>query len=269
MNQLVVAPPKESKLLQVSSNIWFAVIVIGQFIFALYILGLYGVNGIAGDFERWNTATPHGYTQGDFIGNIFFAMHVAFAAIITVGGPLQLIKSLRNRYAKFHRINGRIYIYAAFLIGLAGFYLTWVRGSVGGITGAILISTNGIIIFVCAFLAMQKAINRQIEAHRKWAIRLFLAMSGVWFFRVSLMLWLTIHQAPVGFDPETFQGPALNMLYVVSYILPIAFFEFYSLSKKSKKPSLQLMTSIFLLIITAGIAVGTFSATMGLWLPNF
>lgn len=269
MNKLVASPPKELKLLKVSSNVWFAVIVLGQFIFALYILGLYGVNGIAGDFERWNTSTPHGYTQGDFVGNIFFGMHVILAAIITVGGPLQLIKSLRIKYAKLHRINGRIYIYAAFLIGLAGLYLTWVRGSVGGITGAILISINGIIIFICAFLAVNKAIKRQIEAHRKWAIRLFLAMSGVWFFRVSLMLWLTIHQAPVGFDPETFQGPALNMLYVVSYIFPIAFFEFYQLSKKSTKPSLQLVTSVFMFIITVGIAIGTFSATMGLWLPSF
>lgn len=259
---------KSLQFLRTSTNIWFIVVFAGQLIFALYILGVYGVNGIAGDFERWNANTPRGYVRGDLLGNIFFGTHVALAAVITIGGPLQLSKQLRMKFPKYHRISGRIYVYSAFLISFAGFYLSWIKGSIGGITGSIFISINGLLIFIFAYYAIQQAVNRQFTEHRKWAIRLFLAMSGVWFFRVSLMLWLTIHQAPVGFDPETFQGPTLNMLYVLCYIFPIVFAELYFRARESSKASFKSLTAVFILLLTVGIAIGTFSATMGMWLPN-
>lgn len=258
-----------ARLLTISTNLWFGVIVIGQLIFALYVFGVYGVNGLAGDFERWNVKTSHAYLEGDNLGNLFFGIHVALAAIVTIGGPLQLSKKLRAKRPKLHRLNGRIYIFAAFLISIAGFYLAWIRGSVGGLVGAIFISINGILIFICAFYTIKKAISRQLAEHRKWAIRLFLAMSGVWFFRVFLMLWLTIHQAPVGFDPETFMGPALNMLYIVCYVLPVILAGAYFKARANPEGDLlKSLMAVFILLTTLGMAVGTFSATMGMWLPD-
>lgn len=265
MSSITAQKSKSTKLLKTSINIWFTVVVIGQFIFALYILGLYGVNGIAGDFERWNTSTPHGYVPKDIWGNISFAIHMAMAAIITIGGPLQLMKKVRTKFPRFHRINGRVYIFGAFLISIAGLYLAWGRGMVGGLTGALFISANALLIFVCAFYTIKYAIARKLRTHRKWAIRLFLAMSGVWFFRVFLMLWLTIWQGPVGLDLDSFQGPALNMLYTFSYILPVVFAGIYFRAKESKKGSKKLTVSIFVLFLTCCIAIGTFTATLGMW----
>jgi len=259
---------KSFKLLKTSVNIWFVVVVFGQFLFALYILGLYGVSGLAGDFERWNAASPQGHVAKDIWGNVVFGMHMALAAVVTIGGPLQLMKKVRNTFPKFHRINGRIYIFSGFLISLAGLYLTWVRGNVGGVIGSIFVSINASFIFVCAFYTVRLAIARKLKAHRKWAIRLFLAMSGVWFFRVFLMLWLTIFQGPVGFDMESFQGPALNMINIFCFILPVLAVEFYFRAKEGKHPKGRLAVSIFILFLTGCIAVGTFSATMGMWLPN-
>ncbi len=268
MSLLTIQKSKSSKLLKTSINIWFVVVVIGQLIFALYILGLYGVNGLAGDFERWNTSTPHGYVVKDIWGNIFFGIHMAFAAIITIGGPLQLMKGVRTNFPKFHRINGRVYIFGAFLISIAGLYLAWVRSMVGGLIGSLFISTNAILILICAFYTIKFAVAGKLKVHRKWAIRLFLAMSGVWFFRVFLMLWLTIWQGPVGLDLESFQGPALNMLYSFSYILPVFFAGLYFKTKEldSRRPKLAL--SIFILLLTCCIAVGTLTATLGMWLPS-
>jgi len=260
--------PVRSKLLQNSVNTWFVVVVIGQFIFALYILGLYGVNGLAGDYERWNTSTPHGYVPKDVWGNIFFGIHMALAAIITLGGPLQLMKKVRKKFPKFHRINGRVYIFSAFLISIAGLFLAWGRGMVGGLTGALFITTNAAFILVCAFFTIKYAIARKLDIHRKWAIRLFLAMSGVWFFRVFLMFWIMINQGPVGFDMETFQGPALNMVYTFSYIFPVLFASFYFMAKESNSKKGKLLVSAFLWVLTACILVGTITATMGMWLPN-
>lgn len=259
---------KSLKFLKSSTNIWFTVVVIGQIIFALYILGLYGVSGLAGDFERWNEASSHGYVEKDDWGNVFFGIHIALAAVITIGGPLQLMKKVRAKFPRFHKINGRIYITSAFIISLAGLYLAWVRGTVGGLIGAIFITTNGTLIMICAFYTIKLAIARKLKEHRKWAIRLFLCMSGVWFFRVFLMFWIAINQGPVGFDMETFQGPALNMIYTFSYIFPILFAEFYFRAKEGKHPNGRLAISIFILILTCCIAVGTSVATMGMWLPR-
>ncbi|SEL48637.1 Predicted membrane protein [Aquimarina amphilecti] len=267
-SSIILSKEKPLKILKTFVNIWFIVVITGQFIFALYILGLYAISGLAGDFERWNEASGHGYVENDFLGNIIFGVHIALAAIITIGGPLQLIKKVRAKFPKFHRINGRIYISAAFLISIAGLYLAWIRSSVGGLMGSIFITINGVFIFICAFNTIKYAISRKLKIHRKWAIRLFLAMSGVWFFRVFLMLWLTINQGPVGFDMESFQGPALNMLYVFSYILPVLFANFYFRAKKSKSVKGKFMLSIFIVLLTGCIAIGTFSATMGMWLPR-
>ena len=259
---------KYKKLLKNSVNFWFTVVVIGQFIFALYILGLYGVNGLAGDFERWNNSTPHGYVPKEVWGNIFFGLHMALAAVITIGGPLQLMKKVRSKFPRFHRINGRIYISSAFIISIAGLFLAWGRGMTGGLVGALFISANAGFIMVCAFFTVKYAVARKLKIHRKWAIRLFLAMSGVWFFRVFLMGWIMINQGPVGFDIDSFQGPALNVLYTCSYILPVLFAGFYFKAKESRQPKRRLAVSVFILLLTCYIIVGTFTATMGMWLPG-
>lgn len=263
-----IAKPVSSKLLKTSVNIWFVVVVVGQFIFVAYILGLYGVSGLAGDFERWNEATTHGYVEKDIWGNVFFGIHMALAAIITIGGPLQLMKKVRAKFPKFHRINGRVYISAAFLISVAGLYLAWARDMEGGLIGAIFITINAAFILVSAFYTIKYAIARKLAIHRKWAIRLFLAMSGVWFFRVFLMLWFIIWQGPIGIDLESFTGPALNMLYIFCYIFPVLFAGLYFRAKETTSKKEKTAVSIFILVLTVCIAVGTFAATMGMWLPR-
>jgi len=255
------------RILDLSTKVWFTVIVIGQLIFSYYIIRLYGSSALLGNLEGWNAMTPHGYVPRDLMGNVVFGAHIFFAAIITIGGPIQLLPQIRARIPRFHRINGRLYIGSAFLISLAGFYLAWVRGAAGGLTDSIIITINGLIIFTCAYFAIRYAIQRNLEIHRQWAIRLFLAMSGVWFFRVFLMLWLLIHQAPVGFDPETFQGPFLTALGVFVYILPQVFAQIYFRAKAASSSKLKIITSAGLIILTFGIVAGIFGATMGLWLP--
>lgn len=258
---------RATKTLVISVKTWFVVVSIGQLIFAVYILLLYGKNGAVGNLEKWNSQTPHGYQLQDLTGNVIFGIHVALAAIITLGGPIQLVPKIREIAPKLHRVSGRIYVFSAFIISFAGLYLSWVRGSVGGLTGSVFITINGLIIMVCAFNAVNFAMKRQFEQHYKWAVRLFLAVSGVWLFRVCLMLWLAIHQTPVGFDPETFEGPFLNFLYVLVYVSPPFLAEFYFRAKTSENAVFNYGVAGFLMVVTIGLAIGIFAATMGMWLP--
>lgn len=248
--------------------LWFAITFVGQLAFASYIFLLYWKSAALGHFDKWNTANPDFYVKGDITGNLVFGLHVVLAAVITILGPLQLVPAIRSKAARFHRISGRIYIFSAFLISLAGLYLSWVRGGVGGLFSAVGITINAVIIIACAFLTIKHATQRNIKLHNQWAVHLVLAVSGVWLFRVFFMLWMVIHKAPVGFDPETFTGPFLNVLAIVVYILPQAVVALYFNAKYSDRQYKKWGFSLALFIISIGMAVGIMGAISGMWLPR-
>ena len=104
--------------------------------------------------------------------------------------------------------------------------------------------------------------------HRRWALRLFMVVSAVWFFRIGLMGWLTINQGPVGIDFETFTGPFLNFLNFAQYLLPLAILEFYLRAREGSSPSAQWAVAATIAIATLLTAVGIFAATAGMWLPE-
>lgn len=256
------------KYLASSAVFWFIIAFIGQLIFVLYIFALYGISLYEGDFERWNAIMPNGYTKGDTAGNINIGVHLFLAAVISLGGPLQIIPSLRKWFPTFHRWNGRVYIATAVFITLTGFYLTWVRGSVGGLVGAVAISIYGVLILLFALIAIRYAMARKFKIHRKWALRLFMVVSGVWFFRVGFMFWMLVHQKPVGFDPVTFQGPFLTFLNFGQYLLPLLFLEIYFLAQEKAGQSGKIGTAILIAVLTIAMGIGIFGATVGMWLPN-
>jgi len=256
------------KALASAAIFWFTIAFIGQIIFVLYIFGLYGFSLFQGDFERWNAMMPNGYTKGDTAGNINIGIHLLLAAIISIGGPLQIIPKLREWVPRFHRWNGRVYVATAVIITLTGFYLTWVRGSVGGLVGQVAISINGVLILLFALIAIRYAMARKFKIHRKWALRLFMVVSGVWFFRVGFMFWMLVHQKPVGFDPVTFQGPFLTFLNFGQYLLPLLFLEIYFWAQEKAGQSGKIGTAVLIVVLTIVMGIGIFGATMGMWLPN-
>lgn len=52
------------KALNYAAQFWFVVAVAGQWIFALYVLGLYGGHAIRGNFSGWNNVLPEGFVPG-------------------------------------------------------------------------------------------------------------------------------------------------------------------------------------------------------------
>lgn len=262
-------PPSQPKsLLDLSATSWFVVAFVGQIFFTVYMVGLYGVSAWQGDFDRWNTSMPHGYVANDLTGNLTIAVHLLLAALINVGGPLQLIPQVRRRWPRFHRWTGRAYVGAGYVLALTGLYLVWVRGTVGGMVGAVSISINGLLIIAFATLAIRHARRRALARHRRWALRLFMVMSGVWFFRVGLMLWLMIHQAPVGFDPETFTGPFLTFMNFAQYLLPLAMLELYFWAQGKRLPWHRYAVAALIGVATLATAAGVMAVTTGMWWPR-
>jgi hypothetical protein len=247
---------------------WFVVAALGQLIFAYYIAVLYGMSALRGDWATWNKVMPRGWNAGDTVGNIAIAVHLLFALILTVGGMLQIVPQLRNRMPAFHRWNGRLYLLSGIAAALGGTYLIWVRGAVGDTSQHLATSLNAILIICFAVMAWRYARARDFATHRRWALRLFLVMSGVWFFRVGLMLWLLIHQAPVGFDGKTFTGPFLTALAFGQTLLPLLILELYFYAQKRAGVRGRVAMTGLLVVLTLATAGGIAGATMMLWLPR-
>lgn len=258
-----------ARRLRVAAASWFVVAALGQLLFATYIAGFYGRVTVAGHPERWNQVMPHGYVSGDVFFNLVLGLHLAFAFVITVGGVLQVIPSLRRARPSLHRWMGRAYVVAAAILAGGGLTMVWGRGAVGDLPQHVAISLNALIIFACAATAWRHARARRFDRHRVWALRLFLAVSGVWFFRIGLMAWIVANRGPAGFDPDTFSGPFLTTLaFGVYVVLPLSLLELYLRAQRSCRVGAQYAMTAALAVLTLVTAVGVAAAAALLWLPR-
>lgn len=256
------------KLLKGSVWLWFTAVVAGQLFFVAYLLDFYGRHALAGQLAAWNKVVPHAYRPGDALGNTAMAIHVALAALVISGGLLQLLPWLRQRLPAVHRWNGRLYMVGATLAAGAGLYMVWFRGAVGDLAQHLGLSLDALLIFAFTALAWKAASQRRFDEHRRWALRLFMVVSGVWFFRVGLMFWILLNQGPAGFDPDSFTGPFLTGLAFADYLVPLAILELYFLAQRRPSVWLRLGTAGLLAGLSLAMGAGAAVAAMGMWLPR-
>ncbi len=252
--------------LKSAAAFWFLIALAGQWIFVLYIGAFYYPATLQGDFEAWsrNKMLIHGYVAGDTPGNLAFAAHVLMAAVITFGGTLQIIPQLRARAIAFHRWNGRVFIATAFAISLAGFFLNATRETPGAFN-QLAISLNGLLIMFCAAQTIGFAMARDIDTHRRWALRTFLLVNGVWFLRVGFIGWMAVKVGVFGgameLDTDFFAFWSYG-----SYLVPLAVLELYFLAQKRGAVAKTAMAAM-LLVLTLAMGAGIAGATMMIWWP--
>jgi hypothetical protein len=154
------------------------------------------------------------------------------------------------------------------VLALGGLDMVWVRGDMIGDTGQHLgITLNALLILGFAGAAWRCARARRFDDHRRWALRLFLATSGVWFFRVGLMAWLVLNGGPVGFDPESFTGPALTALAFAQTLVPLGVLQLYLHAQRARGPRFRLAVAGGMGAMTLLMLLGIGAATAFLWLP--
>lgn len=259
---------RAASALSAAARYWFVVTVCGQWVFAAYVTAFYGGAAVRGDLDAWTRVLPHGYVRGQTMGNMALAAHLAFAAVLSFGGPLQFVPWLRRRLPAVHRWIGRVYVPTAFAAGASGLYLSLSgRQLVGDFPQHVAVVVNGVLVLAAAFMAWRTAVARDFRSHERWALRLFLLVSGVWFFRVGLMFWLGVNGGPVGFDPKTFTGPFLTFLGFAQYLLPLAMAEAY-LRARAGGAVARLAAAAVLGALTTAMAFGILVATKVMWLPR-
>lgn len=242
---------------------WFILTFIGQSLFTLYILIFYGRATVTGDWSAANDVLPDGMIAGDGAGNAALFLHLLFGALITFGGLLQLTPQVRTRFPRFHRWNGRFYMLFAVIMSVGGFYVTWGRGETGS---GYATSINGILILICAALATHYARARDFVRHQPWAIRLFLMVSGVWFLRVFVMLWILL-MGPDGLG-ESLGGPVGIALNYAQFTVPLLLYELYRWAQRSKSAAARWSVAAILFVASSAMGVGIGMAWLFMWQPN-
>lgn len=252
------------KALKLATQFWFVLMAIGQWIFVFYVMYEYGGLALAGD---WATEKNGGYHPNDYLGNLSHLLHIILAIVIIGGGPLQLIPKIRSKFPKFHRWLGRIYIPGAIISSVGGLIMVWTRELPGGLPLLLGISLDGVLIILFAVIAWRLALQGKFKEHRRWALRLFIVVSSVWFFRVGLMAWVIVAGGPVGFDPDTFMGPFTTIWSFGQYLLPLALLELYFLVNDKKSVGLKYAMAGCIALFSILMGAGIVGATVGMWFP--
>lgn len=253
-----------AKALSVSAMLWFAAAMIGQWAFFYYIAAFYGTSTFSGNLEVWNRLEALGrtpYVAGDTTGNLAYAAHALGAGIIAIGGALQLVPQIRAKFPTFHRWNGRLFLLTVTGLSLSGFYLVWVRHTSPSPLNAVSTTANGVLILAFAALALQSAMARDIDVHRRWAMRLYLVSNAQWFLRVGFFAYFIVSTAlgrePEGDDPLLvfWGGPGC-------FLLPLALLELYFFVKTEGGTLMRLMMASALVALTLVMGAGIFAFAM-------
>lgn len=247
--------------------IWFIAAAIGQLSFVYFILVYYGGRTLTGDFAGWNDRPIiDGHIEGDAAGNVMFALHVLLAAAVTLAGLVQLIPQVRARAPAAHRWTGRLFLTIAMFMAFGGLWLVWVRGTYLSVVSALSVSGNAVLIIGFGLLAWRRAAQRRIDQHRRWAMRAFMVVNGVWFFRVGIMAWMLLMQGRPGMN-ATLSGPADIVLSFGSYLIPLAALELYFVARDARSSALKALTAVAVLALTGVMSVGIFGTIAMMWGP--
>lgn len=256
------------RALQLSVTGWLLIALVGQWIFALYVLVLFGQPLFSGhpedaDFSHAIT----GYVVGDGVGNVMLFVHIIPAGLISLCGIFQLVPVIRNRFPAFHRWNGRVFLAMGLMGALTGLYLTWVRGSRLSDIGSLGVTLNGILILVAGVMAWKLARAKRFDSHRRWAVHAFLLINGVWTFRLYLMAWYMVNQGANG-NTSTLDGPADMFISFASYGLPMLIAELVFWAQRQRQAYKKAVISAVMFVGCVITLIGVVGASMSMWLPR-
>ena len=255
------------RALSAAAALWFATAALGQTAFAAYILGFILPRLAAGDLIGLNDK-PHitGYVAGDTPGNAQLLAHLLLGAWMTLSGLLQLLPGVRRRWPALHRWNGRAFISLALIATLSGFYLTWLRGSQLNLGSALATSANGVLILIALTIAWRRARSGDIAAHRKYALRAYLLVNGVWFLRLGMVL-AGMLMAAFGQRLHA-DGAVFLIVSLLSWALPLGVLELYFTAQRSSHAGMKFGVAAVVGVLALLTAAGGLAAWLLMWAPR-
>ncbi|MCG8441619.1 MAG: hypothetical protein MI723_07420, partial [Caulobacterales bacterium] len=121
---------------------------------------------------------------------------------------------------------------------------------------------------VCAAFTARTAMARDIRAHRRWALRTFLLVNGVWFFRLGFGFWILVNGGSAPGSTRALDGPFDVTLVFAQFLLPLAILEIYLRVRDRAGVAGRLAMAGGLLAVTAAMGAGVVMASLIFWLPR-
>jgi len=170
---------------------------IGIIIFWTAILGVslyfYYDNAIAYLFGY--RSERFGHTLFD--NQIWFISHIVGATLSLFLGPVQFWKTIRNRYLRYHRLAGKLYIVGSLVAGVSALRLSIINDCIGCRYSLALLS---ILLLLTTSLAWITIRRRNIAAHKHFVIRSYTCALAFVFVRLNQLIPLDFLYSPIN-DP--------------------------------------------------------------------
>src|SRR5947207_12170328 len=135
---------------------------------------LFGIVGLMVAYVLWhnerflvNRADPEWEHIKSF--RWYLLPHGLAGACAILLGPLQFSDRLRQRYAKFHRVIGRIYIFGALVAAPFGAYIQYFEERTGGARSfSIAAGADALLLMLTTAIAFGFILNGKVQQHRQW-----------------------------------------------------------------------------------------------------
>lgn len=131
-------------------------------------------------------------------------LHIFPGALFMISGMLQFMNGIRLRHIQFHRVSGKIFILAAYVVGISSIVLIFTKQSIGGIDEDLASLFFSVFLLVSISLSWYYISMKKVSLHREWMIRAFsigLAIATIRLIVVFAFLFF-------GVSPENFLGTA-------------------------------------------------------------
>lgn len=268
VNKLEGGSVSPEKVLNNIVKCWVVVALIGQWVFAAYILSIYAFPTLFGNAELTHSLSPgQGIKAESSVDFFIFFAHILPAALMAMSGMFQLFPTIRKKYPKLHRYNGRMFMVLGLSGAFTGLYLTWGAGIRFSDIGSLGVTLNGILIPIAIYLAWKAAINKKFIVHQRFAIHSFILINGVWSFRLYLLGWFIVNQGANG-NTRNIDGPADIILSFASYLLPMIIAEIIFWAQRNRSNNIKWIASGFAVIGVLITVIGVGAAITMMWFPR-
>jgi uncharacterized membrane protein len=116
--------------------------------------------------------------------------HALAAACALILGPMQFSDRLRQRYARLHRVVGRIYVAGVFIAAPLGTYIQYFEERMGAPRGfSFAAATDAALWMATTGIALMFILKGKVQQHRQWMVRSFAV--AIVFLEVRVVLGLT------------------------------------------------------------------------------
>lgn len=233
---------------------WLSFLLFGAFAVCQYVVPYF----FGSAQMSWEETDKGLYRPHHFWSNRLLVIHWVGGVFLMIAGPTQLIPTLRQRYPKLHRWTGRIYIVAALCAAVAatGYTLIFrtsrydIHEDVGNVV-------FGICMAVCAVQTFRY--RRKVEAHRKWATRLFVTVAAAVFVRLLFGIYFGL----VLYTPWQGNLTLYEGIYYSFCLPPLLLLELYWKMNDSQKSTAK--AALFYFSICWGVVTALLAGSS--WIP--